>query len=69
MPPEATNGIFSSSATRGSRDHVGDVVFARMAAALKPVDTDRIAADPLGATNDGRKVRLTPNGLSVMSPA
>jgi len=33
----------------GQQDHVGDVVFARMAAALKPVDTDRIAADPLGS--------------------
>ena len=31
------------------QDHVGDVVLARMAAALEPVDTDRIAADPLGS--------------------
>src|SRR5271156_1202020 len=47
IPPEATNGIFNSSAARGSKI-IGNVVFARMAAAFETVDADRIASDPFG---------------------
>jgi hypothetical protein len=47
MPPDATNGIVSSSAARGSRNEVRHIVFAGMAAALEAVDADRVAADRL----------------------
>ena len=43
----------------GQQDHIGDVVLARMAAALEPVDADRIAADPLGSQ------RMTHRGAFV----
>ena len=41
------------------QDHIGNVVFARMAAALEPVDADRIAPDPLGGQ------RMTHRGAFV----
>jgi hypothetical protein len=47
MPPDATNGILSSSARSRQQDHVGQVVLARVAAALETVDAHRVAADRL----------------------
>ena len=55
-PPEATKGIFSSSAARGSRIKFGHVILAGMAAAFEAVDRDRVDSRCASAFSEWRTV-------------